>query len=295
MRDGEQSPGASMSLEEKLQISRVFDELGVDVIEAGFPIASPGDFEAVTEISKSLKKSIPAGLARATKKDIDACHESLKHAKNFRIHTFISTSPLHMKHKLNKSPEEVLESIKDSVTYARKFTDDVEWSCEDGTRTDMDYMCKTVELAIKCGAKTINIPDTVGYTVPSEFKKIIETLLNKVPNIDKAILSTHCHNDLGLAVANQLAHSGANVTLMSRNEKKLKELVEILEDKTGIKHNYLKVDFNDFDSYKKIIKSGLQSAKKGQWVTFGIKPYEPSTDYGYIKTINKDNDTILNI
>ena len=205
MRDGEQSPGASMSLEEKLQISRVFDELGVDIIEAGFPIASPGDYEAVTEISKTLKKSIPAGLARATKKDIDACHDALKHAKNFRIHTFISTSPLHMKHKLNKSPEEVLDAIKESVSYARKFTDDVEWSCEDGTRTDMDYMCKTVELAIKSGAKTINIPDTVGYTVPSEFKKIIETLINKVPNIDKAILSTHCHNDLGLAVANSLA------------------------------------------------------------------------------------------
>ncbi|RPH01937.1 MAG: 2-isopropylmalate synthase, partial [Candidatus Pelagibacter sp. TMED153] len=134
-----------------------------------------------------------------------ACHDALKHAKNFRIHTFISTSPLHMKHKLNKSPEEVLDAIKESVSYARKFTDDVEWSCEDGTRTDMDYMCKTVELAIKSGAKTINIPDTVGYTVPSEFKKIIETLINKVPNIDKAILSTHCHNDLGLAVANSLA------------------------------------------------------------------------------------------
>ncbi len=205
MRDGEQSPGASMSLEEKLQISRVFDELGVDIIEAGFPIASPGDFEAVTEISKTLKKSIPCGLARATRKDIDACKEALSHAKNFRIHTFISTSPLHMKHKLNKSPDEVLESIKESVTYARKFTDDVEWSCEDGTRTDMDYMCKSVELAIKSGAKTINIPDTVGYTVPSEFKKIIETLINKVPNIDKAIISTHCHNDLGLAVANSLS------------------------------------------------------------------------------------------
>ena len=122
MRDGEQSPGASMSLEEKLQISRVFDELGIDIIEAGFPIASPGDFEAVTEISKTLKKSIPAGLARATKKDIDACHEALRYAKNFRIHTFISTSPLHMKHKLNKSPEEVLDAIKESVTYARKFT-----------------------------------------------------------------------------------------------------------------------------------------------------------------------------
>ena len=205
MRDGEQSPGASMSLEEKLQISRVFDELGVDVIEAGFPIASPGDFEAVTEISKTLKKSIPCGLARATTKDIDACRDSLSFAKNFRIHTFISTSPLHMKHKLNKSPEEVLDAIKYSVTYARKFTNDVEWSCEDGTRTDMDFMCKTVELAINCGAKTINIPDTVGYTVPSEYTKIISTLINKVPNIDKAILSTHTHNDLGLAVANALA------------------------------------------------------------------------------------------
>ncbi len=205
MRDGEQSPGASMSLEEKIQISRVFDELGIDIIEAGFPIASPGDFEAVTAISKILKKSVPAGLARHTKKDIDACHEALKSAKRFRIHTFISTSSLHMKHKLNKTPEQVVDSIKEHVTYARKFTDDVEWSCEDGTRTDMDFMCKTVELAIKSGAKTINIPDTVGYTVPSEFKKIIETLKNKVPNIDKAILSVHCHNDLGLAVANSLA------------------------------------------------------------------------------------------
>jgi len=205
MRDGEQSPGASMSLEEKIQISRVFDELGVDIIEAGFPIASPGDFEAVTEVSKILKKSIPCGLSRHIKKDIYACNEALKSAERFRIHTFISTSPLHMKHKLNKSPKEVIEAIKEHVTYARKFTDDVEWSCEDGTRTNMDFMCKTVELAIKCGAKTINIPDTVGYSAPVEFKKIIETLINKVPNIDKAILSTHCHNDLGLAVANSLA------------------------------------------------------------------------------------------
>jgi len=205
MRDGEQSPGASMSLEEKIQIARVFDELGIDIIEAGFPIASPGDFEAVSEVSKILKNSIPAGLSRHSIKDIDRAYEALKHAPRFRIHTFISTSPLHMKHKLNMSPEEVYESIGKHVAYARKFTDDIEWSCEDGTRTDMEYKCKTVELAIKSGAKTINIPDTVGYTVPSEFTKIIETLLNKVPNIDKAILSTHCHNDLGLAVANSLA------------------------------------------------------------------------------------------
>ena len=205
MRDGEQSPGASMSVEEKIEISRVLDEMGIDIIEAGFPIASPGDFEAVAAISKTLKKSIPCGLSRHSKKDIDACNESLKFAERFRIHTFISTSPLHMKHKLNMSPDEVYETIKEHVTYARNFTDDVEWSCEDGTRTDMDYMCKTVELAINCGATTINIPDTVGYTTPSEFKSTIEHLKNNVPNIDKAILSTHTHNDLGLAVANALA------------------------------------------------------------------------------------------
>tara|TARA_B100001057_G_scaffold476188_1_gene543839 strand:- start:948 stop:2522 length:1575 start_codon:yes stop_codon:yes gene_type:complete len=211
MRDGEQSPGASMSLEEKIQISKVLDEMGIDIIEAGFPIASPGDFEAVSAISKSLKKSIPCGLSRHSKKDIDACNESLKFAERFRIHTFISTSPLHMKHKLNMSPEEVYETIKEHVTYARNFTDDVEWSCEDGTRTDLDYMCKTVELAIKSGAKTINIPDTVGYSAPSEYTKTILHLKNNVPNIDKAILSTHTHNDLGLAVANALAGVQAGV------------------------------------------------------------------------------------
>ena len=205
MRDGEQSPGASMSLEEKLNISYLFDQVGIDVIEAGFPAASKGDFEAVSEVSKILKTSIPCGLSRHIKKDIDACNESLKFSERFRIHTFISTSPLHMKHKLNKNPEEVLQAIKEHVTYARKFTDDVEWSCEDGTRTDIDFMCKTIELAIKCGATTINIPDTVGYSIPSEFTEIIKHLINKVPNIDKAILSTHCHNDLGLAVANSLA------------------------------------------------------------------------------------------
>ena len=161
MRDGEQSPGASMSLEEKIQISRVFDEMGIDIVEAGFPMASPGDFEAVSEISKIMKNSIPCGLSRALKKDIDACHESLKHAPRFRIHTFISTSPLHMKHKLEMTNDQVLDAIKESVTYARNFTDDVEWSCEDGTRTDLDFMYKTIELAINCGAKTIN---TVSYT-----------------------------------------------------------------------------------------------------------------------------------
>ena len=200
-----------MSVEEKIQISRVFDEMGIDIIEAGFPISSPGDFEAVSAISKSIKNSIPCGLARAKKKDIDACYESLKYAKRFRIHTFISTSPVHMKHKLNMTDEQVLEAIKESVTYARKFTDDVEWSCEDGTRTNLDFMHKTIELAINCGAKTINIPDTVGYSIPEEFAKTITSIKNNVPNIDKAIISAHCHNDLGLAVANALSGLSAGV------------------------------------------------------------------------------------
>ena len=205
LRDGEQSPGASMSLEEKIQIAKAFEDMGVDVLEAGFPAASQGDFEAVSEISKILTKTIPCGLARAVKNDLDRCYESLKHSKHFRIHTFISTSDLHMKFKLQKTREEVLDLIKFSVEYAKQFTQDVEWSPEDATRTDSDYLCKTVEHAIKCGATTINIPDTVGYATPSDYERIIKDLFNRVPNIDKVTVSTHTHNDLGLAVANALA------------------------------------------------------------------------------------------
>ena len=205
LRDGEQSPGASMSLEEKIQIAKAFEDMGVDVLEAGFPAASQGDFEAVSEISKILTKTIPCGLARAVKNDLDRCYESLKHSKYFRIHTFISTSDLHMKFKLQKTREEVLDLIKFSVEYAKQFTQDVEWSPEDATRTDSDYLCKTVEHAIKCGATTINIPDTVGYATPSDYERIIKDLFNRVPNIDKVVVSTHTHNDLGLGVANALA------------------------------------------------------------------------------------------
>ncbi len=205
LRDGEQSPGASMSLEEKIKIAHAFQDLGVDVMEAGFPAASQGDFEAVTEISKILKTTTPCGLARALKNDLEKCVESLKHAKNFRIHTFVSTSDLHIKHKLQKTRQEVLDLIKFSVEFAKKHTDDVEWSPEDATRTNPDYLCKTVELAIKCGAKTINIPDTVGYALPSDYERIIKDLFNRVPNIDKVVVSTHTHNDLGLGVANALA------------------------------------------------------------------------------------------
>jgi 2-isopropylmalate synthase len=209
LRDGEQSPGASMNLEEKLRIAAVLEEMGVDVIEAGFPIASNGDFEAVREVSKAVRNSSVAGLARAAKRDIDRAWEALNGAARPRIHTFISTSPLHMKFKLQMEPEAVHQAVMDSVSHARKLCDDVEWSPEDGSRSEHDFLCRCVETAIKAGARTINIPDTVGYAVPEEFAALITMLRNRVPNIDKAIISVHCHNDLGLAVANSLAALGA--------------------------------------------------------------------------------------
>jgi len=205
LRDGEQSPGCSMNLEEKLRMATLLDQMGVDVIEAGFPIASAGDFESVTEISKIVKNATIAGLCRAKEADIEAAGNAIALAPRKRIHTFISTSPLHMKHKLNMSPETVLEAVHKSVSFARNFTDDVEWSAEDGSRTEHDFLCRSVETAIAAGATTINIPDTVGYAMPDDYAALFTMLLNRVPNIDKAILSVHCHNDLGFAVANSLA------------------------------------------------------------------------------------------
>ncbi len=205
LRDGEQSPGASMSLEEKLRIAEALDEMGVDVIEAGFPIASNGDFEAVNEIAKLAKKSTVCGLARSGRADIERAAEALKPAAKPRIHTFIATSPLHMKYKLQMDADEVYQHIIDSVSYARNFMDDVDWSPEDGTRTEHEFLCRCVEAAINAGATCINLPDTVGYSVPEEFGRLVKMLIERVPNSDKAIFSTHCHNDLGLAVANSLA------------------------------------------------------------------------------------------
>jgi 2-isopropylmalate synthase len=205
LRDGEQSPGASMNLEEKMQIAVLLEDMKVDIIEAGFPIASNGDFEAVSEISKNIKDSTIAGLARAKIADIDRAWEAVKHAVSPRIHTFIATSPIHMKYKLKKDEEQVLDSIKQTVTYARNLCDNIEWSCEDAGRSNLIFLYKCIELAINCGATTINIPDTVGFTLPSEFSSIFRAVKNNVPNIDKAILSTHTHNDLGLAVANSIA------------------------------------------------------------------------------------------
>jgi 2-isopropylmalate synthase len=205
LRDGEQCPGATMTFEEKLEIADFLDAMGVDIIEAGFPIASEGDFEAVTAIAKRVKNATVAGLSRAGFKDIDRAGEAVRHAKKPRIHTFISTSPVHMKYKLQKEPDAVLQLVIDSVMRARNLVPDVEWSAEDGTRTEMDFLCRCVEAAIKAGATTINIPDTVGYTTPDEYRLLFQTVRERVPNSDKAIFSVHCHNDLGMAVANSIA------------------------------------------------------------------------------------------
>jgi len=205
LRDGEQCPGASMTFEEKIEVADLLDEMGVDVIEAGFPIASIGDFESVSEIARRIKNSTVAGLARAVTGDIARAGEAVRHAQRGRIHTFVSTSPIHLAHQMRKSEDEVLEIIHATVTQARNLVEDVEWSGMDATRTPIDYLCRCVEVAIKAGATTINLPDTVGYATPEEYGEMFRAVRERVPGADKIILSTHCHNDLGLAVANTLA------------------------------------------------------------------------------------------
>ncbi len=205
LRDGEQSPGASMNIEEKLRVAMALERLRVDVIEAGFPISSPGDFEAVKLIADKVRGCQVAGLARANRDDIDRAWEALKGGANPRIHTFLATSPIHMTHKLRKSPEQVLEQAVESVRYACRYTSNVEFSAEDAVRSDLDFLARVVEAVIDAGATTVNIPDTVGYAVPSEFGAMIRGLVARVPNLAKAVLAVHCHNDLGLAVANSVA------------------------------------------------------------------------------------------
>lgn len=211
LRDGEQSPGCSMNVQEKLRMARQLEALGVDVIEAGFPIASDDDFEAVKQVSSEVRGSVIAALARATTLDIERAWEALAQAARPRIHTFIATSDIHLEYKLKKSRNQVLDEACQAVRLAKGFTDDVEFSAEDATRTDLDYLCQVVQSVIEEGATTVNIPDTVGYTIPAEFIRIITTLQEQVPNIERCRLSVHCHNDLGLAVANSIAalQSGA--------------------------------------------------------------------------------------
>lgn len=205
LRDGEQSPGVSLNVEEKLEIAHQLARLGVDVIEAGFPIASPGDFAAVEAIARQVRGPIIAGLCRATRQDIDRTWEAIREAESPRIHTFLATSDIHLQYKLQKSREEVLSQAVEAVKYAKKYCSDVEFSAEDASRSDVDFLAQVIEKVIDAGATVVNLPDTVGYAVPEEFGRFIRTMYEKVPNIDKAILSVHCHDDLGMAVANSLA------------------------------------------------------------------------------------------
>jgi len=205
LRDGEQSPGASMTRDEKVRIARVLERMRVDIIEAGFPVASPGDFDAVKAVAEAVRESTVCGLARAVEKDIDTAAEAIKPAARGRIHTFIATSPIHMKEKLRMEPDAVLERAVWAVKRARQYTDDVEFSPEDAGRSETDFLCRVLEAVIDAGARTVNIPDTVGYNLPHQFGGLIKTLIERVPNSDKAVFSVHCHNDLGLAVANSLS------------------------------------------------------------------------------------------
>ncbi len=205
LRDGEQSPGASMNEAEKLRLAIQMEKLGVDVLEAGFPAASQGDFDAVARIARKVRNLEVAGLARTSKADIDRAWGAIQHAAKPRIHTFIATSDIHLKYKLNKTRDEVIETAMESVRYAKSLTDNVEFSAEDGSRSDRDFLCKVFEAAIEAGATTVNLPDTVGYAIPEEFADMVKYVTEHTPNIGKAVLSVHCHNDLGLATANTLA------------------------------------------------------------------------------------------
>jgi len=205
LRDGEQSPGASMNIAEKLRIATQLEELGVNIIEAGFPAASEGDFEAVSQIAAKLKKTVIAGLCRASKGDIDRAWNAVKHAKKPRIHTFLATSDIHLEYKLKITRDQMLKNAVEAVTYAASLTEDIEFSAEDGSRTDPDFLCRVFEAVIDAGATTVNLPDTVGYAIPHEFGELVKYVISNTPNIDKAVFSVHCHNDLGLATANTLS------------------------------------------------------------------------------------------
>ena len=249
LRDGEQAPGCSMNLEEKLKVAEQLEALGVDIIEAGFAIASPGDFEAVTEVAKQCKRAVVASLARANSADIERAAEAVRQAVRPRIHTFIATSPLHMKVKLGKTPEEVIEAIERSVTLARGFVEDVEWSAEDATRTDPDFLVRAVETAIRAGATTINLPDTVGYATPETYGEMFRDVISRVPDADKVIFSTHCHNDLGLAVANTLAAVAAGArqvesTINGIGERAGNAAVEEIAMAVKVRHDVLPVRTN---------------------------------------------------
>ncbi|HHG74562.1 MAG TPA: 2-isopropylmalate synthase, partial [Persephonella sp.] len=258
LRDGEQAPGFSMTVEEKVTMAQQLERLGVDVIEAGFAAASPGDFEAVNSVAEIIKNSTVCSLARALESDIEKAGEALAPAERKRIHTFIATSPIHMKYKLKMTPDQVVERAVSAVRFARNFTDDVEFSAEDAFRSDRDFLFRVFEAVIDAGAKTINVPDTVGYAIPEEFGKLISDIRNNVPNIDKAVISVHCHNDLGLAVANSLSavKNGArqaHVTINGIGERAGNAALEEVVMAIKVRKDYfndVKTDINTKEIYK---------------------------------------------
>jgi 2-isopropylmalate synthase len=264
LRDGEQSPGASMTKDEKVRIAKALEKLRVDVIEAGFAVSSQGDFDAVQAIANSIKESRICSLSRAVKGDIEAAAQALKGAEAGRIHTFIATSPIHMKYKLQMEPDQVMDQAIAAVKLARGLIDDVEFSLEDASRTEFDYMCRITEAVIKAGATTINLPDTVGYSDPGEYGSMIQRLMSTVPNADKAIFSVHCHNDLGLAVANSLAavKSGARqveCTINGLGERagnaSLEEIVMAIRTRKDIFPVQTKIDTTQIVSTSRLVSS----------------------------------------
>ncbi|MEW6037428.1 MAG: 2-isopropylmalate synthase [Pseudomonadota bacterium] len=264
LRDGEQSPGASMTRDEKVRIARALERLKVDVIEAGFPAASPGDFEAVQAVARTIKDSRVCGLARALDRDIDRAGEALKDARRARIHTFIATSPIHMRHKLQMSQDQVVDYAVKAVKRARQYTDDVEFSPEDAGRSEEDFLCRILEAVIDAGATTLNIPDTVGYAFPEQFGRMIGRLIERIPNSDKAVFSVHCHNDLGLAVANSLAavlHGARQVecTINGLGERAgnaaLEEIVMAVRTRKDIFPCHTDVDTREIVACSKLVSS----------------------------------------
>ncbi|NLB87606.1 MAG: 2-isopropylmalate synthase [Syntrophomonadaceae bacterium] len=264
LRDGEQSPGVSLNADEKLEIAYQLARLGVDVIEAGFPIASPGDFAAVKKIAENVKGPTIAALCRANKKDIDTAWEAIRGAETPRIHTFIATSDIHLKYKLQKSREEVLEQAVEAVKYAKRFCSDVEFSAEDASRSDLDFLALIVEKVIEAGATVVNLPDTVGYAVPEEFGQFIKTIINKVPNVDKAIISVHCHDDLGMAVANSLAGilNGARQVECAVNgigeragNASLEEIIMSLYTRKPFYNKEINVNYNELYRTSRLVSS----------------------------------------
>ncbi|MCX4028054.1 2-isopropylmalate synthase [Endozoicomonas sp. SM1973] len=264
LRDGEQSPGASMTKDEKLRIAKALEKMRVDVIEAGFAMASPGDFESVKAVAETIKNSSICSLSRALDGDIDRAGEALKNATVPRIHTFIATSPIHMKYKLRMEPEKVLEQAVHAVKRARKLVDHVEFSCEDAGRSDLDFLCRIIEAAINAGARTINIPDTVGYAIPHQFGETFQQLIERIPNADKAIFSVHCHNDLGLAVANSLAavaHGARQVecTINGLGERagnaSLEEIVMAIKTRQDVLNVETNIDTKHIVSTSRLVSS----------------------------------------